>query len=90
VGRDGNLWFTELFGNNVTRARPALLGLKCVVPRLAGKSLAQARRLLLGAHCALGKVTQPARHTRTPVVVSQKPAARKTLPLGATVSLRLR
>jgi hypothetical protein len=41
------------------------------------------------AHCKLGKVTKPTTHKHTLVVVSQQPAARKSLPSGAKVSLRL-
>ena len=62
----------------------------CVVPKLKGKTLTQARRLIARAHCKLGKVTQPKGHTKHKlVVVSQKPGARKTLPVGAKIAVRL-
>jgi streptogramin lyase len=62
----------------------------CVVPKLSGKTLTQARRLIARAHCKLGRVSRPKRHSQHKlVVVSQKPSARKTLPTGTKVSLRL-
>jgi streptogramin lyase len=85
---NGNLWFIELIANKVGRLQPRLLG-KCVVPKLKGKTLTQAKQLLGRAHCKLGSVTGPTKPTHKPVVVSQKPAAKKTLPSGAKVSLRL-
>jgi streptogramin lyase len=100
VGPDGDLWFTEhpldrpaTLAGKIGRIDPRLLtrasAAKCVVPRLEGKTLTQAKKLLARAHCRLGRVTRPATHTHTLVVVSQRPAAKKTLPSGAKVSLRL-
>ena len=102
VGPDGDLWFTEhpssdrpppTLASKIGRIDPRLLtpasAATCVVPKLKGKTLAQAKRLLGRAHCKLGKVTQPAKHKHTLVVVSQTPVAKKTLPSGAKVSLRL-
>jgi streptogramin lyase len=87
---NGNPWFTELIANKVGRVERRLLGQTgCLVPRLKGKTLTRAKQLLGRAHCKLGSVTGPTKPTHKPVVVSQKPAAKKTLPSGAKVSLRL-
>ena len=62
---------------------------KCVVPKLKGKTLTQAK-LLANAHCKLGKVTRPGAHAKhKQVVVSQKPSARKSLPSGTKIAVRL-
>ena len=84
----GSLWFTELYANKIARLEPRLL--KCVVPKLHGKTLTEAGELLAGAHCTLGTVSKPAGSSHKLVVVSQKPVPGKTLPYGAKVSLRLR
>jgi hypothetical protein len=88
AGPDGNLWFTESKANKIGRITSASVA-KCVVPKLKGRTLTQAKKLLGRAHCKLGKVAQPATHTHAPVVVSQKPAAKKVLPSGSKVSVRL-
>ena len=85
----------DQIGNAVTYSgggTPPLTPLvtKCIVPRLKGKTLAQARKLLAKAHCKLGKVTKPKHHTKhRQVVVSQKPGARKSLPSGTKIAIRL-
>ena len=84
---NGNLWFTELIGNNIGLLRPRLL--RCVVPKLKGKTLAQARKLLEQGQCVAGKVLGAGSHKHNLVVISQVPAARKVLPFLAKVSLRL-
>jgi streptogramin lyase len=89
AGPHGTLWFIEQIASKIVRLEPRLLTAKCAVPKLRGKTLAQAKTLLGRAHCTLGKVTEPAKHKHRLVVVAQKPAARKTLPNGAKVSLRL-
>jgi hypothetical protein len=98
TGPDGNLWAAEgnllrTGGHAIVRINPRLLVsapvAKCVVPNLKGKTLAQAKKLLGRAHCRLGTVTKPAKHGHTLVVVSQKPAAKRSLPSGSKVSLRL-
>jgi streptogramin lyase len=93
AGPDGNLWFTAKLGNKIGRFDPrrptSASTAKCVVPKLKGKALTQAKQLLRRAHCKLGRVTKPAKHKNKLVVVSQKPAAKKILPSGAKVSLRL-
>jgi len=86
---NGDLWFTEALGNSIGRIEPQLLAIKCVVPRLTGKTLTQAKQLLARAHCSLGRVAQPAKHSHKLVVVSQNPAAKRTLASGTKVNLRL-
>ena len=93
-GRDRNLWFTEAFGNQIGRIRINLLpkssAKRCVVPKLRGLTLAQANGLLHSAGCALGRVTRPATPPNgQPKVVGQAPAAKKRLPSGARVNVRL-
>jgi streptogramin lyase len=89
-GPHGTLWFAESFTAKIERVEPKLLGLVCKVPKLKGKTLASARRLLSRAHCTLGRVTAPRNPTHRPLVASQTPAARKVLPYGAKVGVRLR
>jgi streptogramin lyase len=84
---NGNLWFTELFANRIGVLNPKLL--KCVVPNLRGKTLTQAEQLLVHDHCTLARVPRSTGSSRKAVVVSQSPAARKTLPYNGKVSLRL-
>jgi streptogramin lyase len=90
AGPDGNLWFTE--GGKIGRVDPRLLpppsATKCVVPQLKGKTGNQAAKLLRRANCKVGRVTRRATHKSRPVVISQKPAAKKTVPYGFPVSLR--
>ena len=90
AGPSGTIWFTEELGSKIARIEPRLLT-ACVVPRLRGKTLAKARKLLLAEQCRLGKVAQPAKRKRKHrlVVVAQKPAAKKVLPHGARVNVRL-
>jgi hypothetical protein len=45
--------------------------------------------LLLRAHCKLGQVTGRTNSKHKLVVVGQKPAAKKALPGGSKVSVRL-
>ena len=87
-GPRGELWFTEEKAEAIGWVKPAPPE-KCVVPKLKGKTLAQAKRLLSRAHCKLGKVTKGAAHGGKSVVATQKPAAKKSLPVGTKVSLRL-
>jgi FG-GAP repeat/PASTA domain len=46
---------------------------RCVVPRLKGKTIAKARRALASAHCALGRVSATRSPARRGVIVSQRP-----------------
>lgn len=66
---------------------------RCIVPKLKGKTLAKARKLLVRNHCRLGKVTKRKRHGKHHgkyKVISQKPRAGKVLPKGARIALLLR
>jgi hypothetical protein len=65
---------------------------RCVVPRLTGRSLKAARSALAGAHCALGKVTKPKKGKGTGrlVVRSSSPGAGAILAAGGRVSVKLR
>jgi len=61
---------------------------KCVVPKVKGKTLAAAKRALVRAKCAMGKLTRAysAKVTKG-LVISQRPAAGKSLTRGAKVAL---
>jgi PASTA domain len=60
---------------------------KCVVPKLEGKKLAAAKSALKSAHCAVGKIRNASsKHVRQGFVISQSPAAGKSLPSGTAVS----
>jgi beta-lactam-binding protein with PASTA domain len=48
---------------------------RCVVPRLKGKTVAKARTLLRRAHCALGRVSYARSRVRRGLIVSQRPGA---------------
>jgi streptogramin lyase len=90
VGKNGDIWFTEGYPNMIVRIEPRLLNAKCLVPKLKGRTLAQARQALRRAHCNLGRVSRPAGHNkRRLVVVRQTPAARRSLPFGGKVNVRL-
>jgi hypothetical protein len=61
---------------------------KCVVPHVAGKKLASAETAVTKAHCALGRVKKASsKHVKTGLVISESPAAGKTLPAGTKVNL---
>jgi virginiamycin B lyase len=70
---------------------------KCVVPRLSGKTLADARRALVHARCAVGKVHRPRTPThraprgtkRSLVITRESPGAGTAGPAGTSVSLTL-
>jgi hypothetical protein len=68
-------------------------GVRCIVPKLAGKTLARAKAALRAANCGVGKVHKPKHRKgkkRGPLVVkSTKPAAGTTLAAGSAVNLRL-
>ena len=71
-------------------APPPPPAVRCVVPRLRGKTLTRSRRLLSAAHCRLGKVTRPRRPRGRLVVASQSPAPRAVRAAGTRVAVRLR
>jgi hypothetical protein len=63
------------------------VALDCVVPNLKGKTLTAAKNALKAASCTLGTVTPKGQTTGT--VVSQNPAAGKTLAPATKVNVRL-
>jgi len=54
---------------------------RCVVPKLRGKTVSQARRLLARAHCSLGRVQGRAKGK----IVSQSPRAGKKVAPGSKI-----
>ena len=61
---------------------------KCVVPQLKGKKLAVAESALKSAHCAVGRIKKArSTHVKKGSVISQSPAAGRSLPSGTAVSL---
>lgn len=61
---------------------------KCVVPQLKGKKLATAETALKRAHCSVGKIKKASsKRVKKGSVVSQSPAAGRSLPGGTAVSL---
>ncbi len=60
----------------------------CVVPNLKGRSVASSRARLRRAHCRLTAIA--GRRTPASRVASQRPAAGRVLPAGASVRVRLR
>jgi hypothetical protein len=59
---------------------------RCVVPRLKGRTVAKARTLLRRAHCALGRVSHAHSRVRRGLIVSQRPRAGASRPRGTKVS----
>ena len=70
----------------VTTAAPVL---RCVVPRLRGKTLAAARRALGRAHCRLGRVSRAQSAARPGRVIRQGKRAGRRLPKGSAVAVVL-
>jgi hypothetical protein len=62
---------------------------RCVVPRLHGRSVAQARRLLARSKCRLGLVLRPRKARGRLVVSSQRPSAGTGRPVGTRVAVRV-
>jgi Right handed beta helix region/PASTA domain len=69
----------------VVQAPPARV--RCVVPRLKGKTVAKARTLLRRAHCALGRVSHAHSRLRRGLIVSQRPRAGAARPRGTKVGV---
>jgi cytochrome c peroxidase len=63
---------------------------RCVVPRLRGRTVAQARKLLARSKCRLGLVLRPHAGRGRLVVSSQRPSAGAKRPSGTRVAVRLR
>ncbi|MDO8188943.1 S8 family serine peptidase [Conexibacter sp. JD483] len=63
---------------------------RCVVPKLTGRTLAQARTLLRRAHCAVGRVGRPrGRAARALIVKTSSPRAGSRRVSGMRVTLTL-
>jgi hypothetical protein len=60
---------------------------KCVVPKLKGKTLAAAKRLLHKAHCTLGKVKKKSSSQKTGAVIGQSPRSGTKKPQGFPVNV---
>src|SRR5262249_33490215 len=91
---DGSASTADSTVTTAARPKPPVLPVgACHVPTLRRLSLAKAKTALRRAHCALGAVKRPkhlsSARKRRLVVLSQSPAARKTLRAGAKVKLTL-
>jgi hypothetical protein len=68
-------------------------GVRCIVPKLAGKTLKAAKKGIRAANCTVGKVHKPkprkGKRLGPLVVKSSKPAAGTTLAAGSSVDLKL-
>jgi bacillolysin len=86
----GNWTATVHAGPFVISPRRATRVVRCVVPRLRGKTVTQARRLLVARRCRLGRVTRRPSRLRKKRVVSQsrRPGAR--LPRGTRIGIVVR
>jgi PKD repeat protein len=62
---------------------------RCIVPRLKGKTLGRAKTLLRRAHCALGVVYEPGQAHNVLKVKTQSPRPGRRFPAGHRVSLTL-
>jgi subtilisin family serine protease len=72
-----------------TPATPKPPVVRCVVPKLKGKTLKQATAALKKARCALGKVTRPRRAKGTLVVSTQSVKAGRKVTRNTKVSVKL-
>jgi hypothetical protein len=62
--------------------------LKCVVPKVKGKTLAAAKRAIKSRHCSVGKIKRASsRKVKKGHVISQKPKPGSRLKHGAKVNL---
>jgi thermitase len=68
-----------------TQRQPALV--RCVVPRLAGRTIPQARRMLATRHCALGRTTRTFSPKGRGRIVRQSRRPGAQLPSGTRVNL---
>ena len=66
-----------------------LTRIKCVVPNVRGKTLAAARSAIKKGHCKVGKITRAFSTAKKGRVISQRPKARRTLPAGTAVALKI-
>jgi beta-lactam-binding protein with PASTA domain len=68
--------------------RPPVAVLKCVVPKLKGKTLKQAKAALKKAHCKLGKVKgSKSKHAK---VKKQSRKAKTVLAAGSKINLTMK
>lgn len=77
-------------GSQPAEGNPVAKVVRCVVPKLAGKTLTPAKRALSKAHCKLGNVSKRRARGKVGVVISQKPKAGTRLKSGSRVSVVLR
>jgi hypothetical protein len=61
----------------------------CTVPNLKHKTIAQAKKLLAKAGCTLGKISGPKGHRAKRHIVSQNPKAKRDVPAGTRVNVKL-
>jgi hypothetical protein len=67
---------------------PPPAGVRCVVPKLKGKTLGRALKLVNRHHCGLGNIRESKNHRHHQKrVIRQKPKAGTILPVGGRVSM---
>ena len=80
----------ELGGQAIAGQATVTLEAQCIVPRVRGKTLAAARVALRASHCGVGAVkTVRSATVAAGKVLSQRPAAGRTLPAGTKVKLTI-
>jgi hypothetical protein len=60
---------------------------RCVVPKLTGKTLVAAKKALEAAHCSLGRVTRRRASGKAERVLSEHPSVGRSLPANSKVAL---
>jgi streptogramin lyase len=89
TGHDGHIWYADTAGNRIARLNVGSLTgptVRCVVPRLTGKTPNAARRSLARTHCKLGKVRH-AHHPKGHTITAQSRAPGTKLPQHSAVSV---
>ncbi len=88
-----SIWEANLDGSDphvLISDTPSAASSRCVVPNLKGKTLGMAKKLLARARCKLGTVDKSKqRAKRTPLVISQRPGAKRTMAAGSRVNVGL-
>jgi adhesin/invasin len=80
----------ELGGQAIAGQATVTLEAQCIVPRVRGKTLVAARVALRASHCGVGAVkTVRSATVAAGKVLSQRPAAGRTLPAGTKVKLTI-
>jgi hypothetical protein len=88
IDKDGGIGSAAFPVTVVTGREPTQQ--QCLVPRLKGKTLAQAKAALVRGRCKLGRVRKAkSKKIKKGRVVSQTPAAGRSLPLGSKVNVVL-